>query len=70
MLPLGSGILAKAIYMIQILLINSNALNILVISKRIFSKEKAGIIHMLCDLVYVKKYWNIFYNSIGAKLKI
>ena len=56
MLPLGSGILAKAIYMIQILLINSNALNILVISKRIFSKEKTGIIHMLCDLVYVKKY--------------
>ena len=41
---------------IYILLINSNALSILVICKRTFPKEKTSIIDMLCYLIYVKKY--------------
>ena len=55
---------------IQILLINSNALNILVIYKRTFPKEKTCIIDMLCYFIYIKKYENTFYNIVRAKLKI
>ena len=36
------------------ILINSNALNILVTCKRRFPKEKTHIINMLCYLIYVK----------------
>ena len=46
---------------------NSNALNILVISKRTFPKEKACIIDMLCYLIYVKKF--IVYN-IASNTKV
>ena len=46
-----------------------NVLNILVICKRTFPKEKACMIDMLCYLIYVKKFENTFYNIVRAKLK-
>ena len=47
-----------------------NALNILVICKRTFPKEKTYTIDMLCYLIYVKKYQNTFCCIVHAKLKI
>ena len=49
---------------------NSNALNILVICKRTFPKEKTCVIDILCYLCYVKNYENTFFNIVRAKLKI
>ena len=46
-----------------------NVLNILVICKRTFPKEKKCIIDMLCYLTYVKKFENTFCNIVRAKLK-
>ena len=46
-----------------------NVLNILVICKRTFPKEKKYIIDMLCYLTYVKKFENTFCNIVRAKLK-